>query len=157
MHPSIPGIYFGPLLKTDRDRKNGKFKLQTLARDLLGLSTTDQFHEALFDVEILEKLCNCFLKKNDFFAICKPYKQSVMIRMLLPSLKQNLKSVVSNTIIERMAGASISYKVLKQVYSEGGETGIKQLLSKKTINNKVCVTKAKKIIDIILKHLKNIN
>lgn len=82
------------------ERKKGEkmFKLQTLAQDLLKLTSTDQFHEALYDVAILEKLTTSFIKKEDLCAICKTYKQSVMTKMLLPPLKV-LKGVISDKML----------------------------------------------------------
>lgn len=119
----------------ERKGQKDSFKLQTLARDLLKLETPGQFHEALFDVEVLEKLSHTFIKKESLCAICKTYKESVMTKIILPSLK-NLKDVISNGIIKKMAGAGISYEILQQVYSEKREKGVEHLLSKETTPRK---------------------
>lgn len=119
----------------ERKGQKDSFKLQTLARDLLKLETPGQFHEALFDVEVLEKLSHTFIKKESLCAICKTYEESVMTKIILPSLK-NLKDVISNGIIKKMAGAGISYEILQQVYSEKREKGVEHLLSKETTPRK---------------------
>ena len=42
--------------KTPERNGEGMFKLETLARDFLHIVSNDNFHEGLYDVEILEKI-----------------------------------------------------------------------------------------------------
>ncbi|XP_046739525.1 uncharacterized protein LOC124407446 [Diprion similis] len=139
----------------ERKKENGMFKLETLARDFLKLTMTDEFHEALFDVDILEKLCHLLVEKEDFCLHCKPYKNSVLMKICTPSLK-NLKGVVSDAIIKRIASAGFDFEILTTVYATGGEAAIRELLTKETTEKKPRVTKMKKIIDNIISHLQRL-
>ncbi|XP_046465905.1 uncharacterized protein [Neodiprion pinetum] len=138
----------------ERKAEKKSFNLPILARDLLNFGTSDKFHEALFDVETLVKLCDTFAKKEMFLEVCKLYKEVIMVKLLSPSLKY-LKGVISNQMILKIAGAGIHYEILKEVYAKDGDIGIKSLLSEKTISNKPRVTKAKKIIETVVEHLRN--
>lgn len=67
----------------ERKQGNASFKLQALAH-LLHLQPfeSDRFYEALYDVEILKKLVVSLIKKEDLYIICKPFKESVMLKIL---------------------------------------------------------------------------
>ena len=97
------------------ERKKGEkmFKLQTLAEDLLKSGPSHRFHEALYDVEILEKLTTAFIEKTDLCKVRKTYKKSMLAKVALPSLKI-LKSVISDTMLNKIAGEGIDYKFLKE-------------------------------------------
>lgn len=49
----------------ERQKDEKTFKLQALAQNLFKLESADQFHNVLYDVEVLEKLTNAFMKKKN--------------------------------------------------------------------------------------------
>ncbi|XP_043271992.1 uncharacterized protein [Venturia canescens] len=133
------------LLKKRFPNRKGKglFKLEILARDLLQVQLNNKFHEATYDVQMLEQLTSTFLLKSDLIANCKDYKASVSSKLMQPHLS-NLKNVVSPSILNKLITARLTYGILKKVYAEQNREGIAILLSKKDANNKTTVTKDKR-------------
>ncbi|KAK0071574.1 hypothetical protein PV325_012655, partial [Microctonus aethiopoides] len=131
----------GLLKKRFSDRKGPNlFKLQRLAQDFLQVQPSGKFHEAIYDVEILEKLSDAYLNKVDLIENCVVYKVSVMKKIILPSLEP-LKSIISDRITERIASEGITFENLQNTHEKFGTEGIKQLLSTRNDNGKPRITK----------------
>lgn len=150
-----------PLLKKIYpDRKGpGSFKLQTLAQELLHIAPEEHFHEALFDVEILEKITVSVISIDDLFSQRKDFAErlnhyasqqnaSITVRCLDP-----LKDVVSRGMLKKIANAGITYDKLKEVQKECGKEGVIKLLSEPLSNNKPRVSKNKKILAAMIAFL----
>ena len=145
------------------DRKGaGAFTLSNLARDLLGTdnSNSAQFHEALFDVTILQKIVNFVGKKGKLFSLKTRFEESV--KQLINNKKINtaivelggLKTVISRGILRKIADTGITLENLRLTLRNGGEQDVITLLSKKCDDtNKPLVTKDKKVINKIITFL----
>lgn len=126
-------------------KRSDSFKLEKLAQDFLQVQPTGKFHEAIYDVEILEQLSNTYLKKEDSIKNCVLYKTPVMKKIILPSLEP-LKGVISDIMIKRIASECITFDNLKNTHEKLGSTGIKQLLSDKNDSGKPRITKDSRIL-----------
>lgn len=139
----------------------GKFKLCELAKDYLNINSNESFHEreALYDVEILEKL-SAFIDKIDLYTNlytnCKSYMESIIhVKNLQKtattlSLLKPLKGIISNGMLRKIASHSITFKVLKEEYDKEGKDGLVQFLKEPLIDNKPRITKDKRVLNKLI-------
>ncbi|XP_046492460.1 uncharacterized protein [Neodiprion pinetum] len=143
-----------PLLKKIYlERKGpGMFKLEKLAEDILNLKTNTRFHDALYDVEILEQLSVVAIDIASFFTTCERFIErlnncihNIRVAMALPYLEP-LKNVISAGMLKKMASAGITYDRLKEVQKTSGKNEVVNSLSERIINKKPLVTDSKRIL-----------
>ncbi|KAK0158038.1 hypothetical protein PV327_011232 [Microctonus hyperodae] len=140
------------LFKRNLPERKGRdmFKLESLAQDILQINS-EKFHDATYDVEILNKLVTTLTTKQVLIDNHKSYIDLARKAITLPSLRI-LKNTVSNATIQKLATSGISYDKLSKVYEEFGHEGITDLLSKKKLDNKPLITNSKKIIHKIINY-----
>jgi len=141
----------------------GKFKLSNLAKDFLQNEDFDEkFHDAEFDVIVLEKLVDAIDVKD---LLCKNVKSVHQYLIDFNDSKKinqglcylyDLKQILSRDILKKMAKATITVDLLKDEYNTGGEERISLLLSKAQTDKRPLVTKNKKVIEKIVSFLKNL-
>lgn len=150
------------LRKRFLDRKGkGQFKLSKLAEDLLPKKNTNNFHEALFDVEVLEELVCLYISTTDLLNNSKSYTE--LVNKIIGAQKvaeialtlDVLNKVISDGMIKKMAQARITYNTLEDIYNQKGEIGLKQFLSEKSTDKKVRVTNRSKILNNIINYVKD--
>lgn len=131
------------------------FKLSKLAQDLLEIDTTTNFHDAQFDTNVLQKIANLIIPKNNFFMSRKLYSEAIINKMqsqttatFITSL-QFLKGTILEGMIKKIANSKIDYNKLKESYIENGKKGITLLLSERLDNGKPRVTENKKVLEKI--------
>ncbi|CAG5090776.1 Protein of unknown function [Cotesia congregata] len=130
------------------DRKGkGLFKLSQLTKDLLPHRKTDNFHEAMFDVEILEEL-DLIINAKGLKEVVNDIVGAREVAKITGTLDV-LKNYVSDNIIKKMALAKITYDDLNKIFPEKSEAGLSHFLSEK-VNNKPRLTNRKNIIDNIV-------
>ncbi|XP_074113941.1 LOW QUALITY PROTEIN: uncharacterized protein LOC141537002 [Cotesia typhae] len=138
----------------------GQFKLGTLAKDFLKIESTENFHEALYDVKILKQLVLSVLNIEKIYENTKSWtsllthtreeeKSKIMLLQLKP-----LKTVLTPGILKKMAIAKMTYELLTTTFNHLGENGIIDLMSSKLENGKPTVTKNKRIINTLINFLK---
>ncbi|KAK0170513.1 hypothetical protein PV328_008351 [Microctonus aethiopoides] len=137
----------------------GLFKLNKLAEDFL--SQTGDFHDALYDVEILQQLSLQFITPENLIKYKKSYVQylgnearSQKATSLMPSLKL-LQGVVSDSMQKKMANAGIDFNMMLVASKDQENETLVQLLSGLNDMNKPRVTKDKKILKNIEDFFKN--
>ncbi|XP_077275156.1 LOW QUALITY PROTEIN: DNA polymerase III PolC-type-like [Temnothorax americanus] len=137
----------------------GLFKLSTLAQDILGPDVLENFHNATFDVSVLQKLIKFLKKEDDLLKYMKPYETCLSDQLEYDTIKANLeklhllKGVVSRDLLKRMAKQNISFENLKEVYKNGGEKAVYTFCTAKCENGKPKITKNKKAINKIITKL----
>ncbi|KAK0073039.1 hypothetical protein PV325_010362, partial [Microctonus aethiopoides] len=108
------------------DRKGaGKFKLCNLAKDILQIDEhfCGVFHEALFDVTILEALCASIqisIFEKNVKTVSHSYlllKQSKLKSSNRPLLEP-LKGVVSKGMLDKITSQNIKFSLLKSLFKE---------------------------------------
>ncbi|XP_046587819.1 uncharacterized protein LOC124292972 [Neodiprion lecontei] len=144
------------LKKLHPERKGpGMFKLSRLAKDLLHVEPNEKFHEASYDVDILEKIAST-IPKEKLIANSKSFTQCFFHEARLKKaavLERSLnvfKGVISPGMIKKIASAGIDNSEIQKVYAESGRDGIVRLLSTNHTDKKPRVTKDKKILEKIL-------
>jgi len=152
---------FKTKLKESRGEK-ASYKQVVLAEEFLGLNSSKDAHNAVYDIDMLEKLIKhpqINITKNDIQKNAKSthfFISPKASQLLFNTLKQSLqcekgsegqKSVgLSSHMIKKIAVAGITLDNLLQCYSSSKEQGIKILLAQ-NVGGKPRITKAKKIID----------
>lgn len=138
----------------------GQFKLGTLATDILKIESTDKFHEALYDVQILKQLVlsvldvDLILKNTKTWASLLSHKRGLeKFKIMQPHLKP-FKDVLSNGILKKMAIAGVTYDQIKTAYDNKGDNGVMEFMSSKMDDGKPRVTKNKRIINQVINVLK---
>lgn len=118
----------------------------------MGIETNENFHEALYDVEVLEKLTS-LINKDDLFKNCNSYVDSLRhlkdldkTAAMLPSLAP-LKNVISDGMLKKIATQGISYEIVQSEFDKGGKVKLVQFLSEPMIDKKPKVTKDKRVIN----------
>lgn len=88
-------------------RGEGMFKLSKLAEDFFNVNSTENFHEASYDVKVLKDLASSFIEKTDLYRSSKKCIDCVMHEMELlntantrPYLEP-LKNVVSDGMLKK--------------------------------------------------------
>ena len=150
-----------PLFKLKLPNRPNKYSLPVLAKDLLEIST-DAAHNAIFDINVLEKLAILYLDKNDFI------KTKITIKEIIETNERDkkskeiektlvpLKDVLSKAMIQRLAVNNITYdKILKKYKEEGEKECI--LLLKGEVNGKPQIIKTKNILDKIIEFIRRSN
>ena len=102
-----------------------------MTRDFFHIDSSDNFHEGLYDVEILEGITSA--KSTKIFPTLAP-----------------LKVAASNIMIKRTSKVGITYGMMKKEYVKKGKEGIVKLLTEDIGEKKPRVTKNKKIINKII-------
>ena len=133
------------------------YKLTVLASELLSLSC-DGAHDAKFYVFLLEKLCVAFLDTNDFLTLRKSISDVAVniqnnesIKSILPSFTP-LKSIISDTMQKRLAGAGFTYENIVHAFKTKGLEETKALL-RGDVNGKATIIKKQSILQNIINHL----
>lgn len=134
----------------------GQFQLSTLAKDFLQLSTTDSFHEGLFDVQVLEQLASKCFSTTDLCQYSKSFSsalqgdiQSQNTATIVSSLS-SLNRTISRGMIRKIAQAGISFYDLQRVYKDKGSKGLRLFLSEPNVAKKPRVTKVARVLDNII-------
>lgn len=149
--------------RTFTDRKGpGQFKLETLSRDFLQAHDDQQtFHDAAYDVSVLQTLTKTLKLESNLFNSCKNYKyylqeitKSDKTKSNLPFLTE-LFGIITMNMCKKLASNDISCDSLRKIYEDGGEKAIIQLFTEQVENKKVRITKKKDIITKVLHFLKN--
>lgn len=126
-------------------------KLNKLSGDLLKID--GDFHEATFDVYVLQLLSTKFIPLETLLN-CKTWFLDCLLNeinkkkatVLLPAFKV-LKGVVSHNMIKKIANAGISFDVMLQSYKNNV---LMQLLLESYMGEKTRVTKDKKSLKKII-------
>lgn len=133
----------------------GEHKLSTLAVQHLNVKLDDQFHEALYDVKILEQLVS-LTNKNHLFESSKSYKAClthITKLKITASAMQHLsplKGVISDHILKKMASAGIEYKDLLTIYRTKGTEKFIKFIKNSDNDQKACISKNEKVIDKLI-------
>ncbi|XP_043284941.1 uncharacterized protein [Venturia canescens] len=100
----------------------GMFKLERLANDLININGKENFHDALFDVQVLKELVtSCiprktlFENRKSFMEKCEQLNRSQNSGNIAKFL-QPLKEVVSAGMIKKIANAGITFEKLKETH-----------------------------------------
>lgn len=138
----------------------GAFKLINLAQDLLETQSPGFFHEALFDVRVLQQLVKVTSKETDLFIFEKKFEKAIEENKINKIINHNVlelapfKTIVSRDIIKKIAVAGITFQNLKSKCSNEGEDEVIKFLSKCDSSRKPLVTKNKKVLTKIIGCLK---
>lgn len=129
-------LIFKNVLRTRYEEKKS-FKQETLAYEYLGPDSIEGAHDALKDIEILEKLTQKFSVSVD---LIRDKARSMEKTLILenekvlrnknkPSLKiLNTEYQVSDSMLSKVASAGINLKNLVDAYEKSKSNGIKILL-----------------------------
>ncbi|XP_043462926.1 DNA polymerase III PolC-type-like [Leptopilina heterotoma] len=143
------------------DRKGkGMFTLSKLAQDFLTSEVSpENFHEALYDVIVLEQLVVSLAKENDLFLHSTDYVSSINKSILDKQVALRTKSFhplkgkVTDYLIKKLASSGLTFENLLKKYKDSGEEGITLLLTDRQNNKKPLVGNKKttliKLIDCI--------
>ena len=141
----------------DKKEKNS-LTLTALAQELDNVPVMNA-HDALYDVILLDKLISKFFTYNELVENTKSVDYYIRnldkekdSKIYIESLNP-LMSIVSKTMIRRMAYAAISYDVLLKEYQKD-EKSVINLLEQR-VDGKPQVIKSKQILNTILNYLKN--
>lgn len=138
----------------------GAFKLINLAQDLLETQSPGFFHEALFDVRVLQQLVKVTSKETDLFIFEKKFEKAIEENKINKIINHKVlelapfKNIVSRDIIKKIAVAGITFQNLKSKFSNEGEDEVIKFLSKCDSSRKPLVTKNKKVLTKIIGCLK---
>ena len=141
----------------------GKFKLITLAHDFLENERSERWHDAEFDIVVLEKLVCTISKEENLFGITKTFNQYLVdientqkVNVGLHYLTE-LKETLSKHMLQKIAKQNITFETLKAIYRNGGEEETVKFLMQKDEQNRLKITKDKrihqKIIDCLKRHV----
>ena len=130
-----------------------------MAKDIL--KECGQFHEALFDVQVLEKLTNklistdtIFRKIKLFHPFCEKVFENDKVNQLIPSIKI-IKDLTNVNVCKKMISSEISYQNLETIYQENGKKVLIEFLSEKIDKRKYRVTNKPEYLENIVQHFKN--
>ncbi|KAK0071447.1 hypothetical protein PV325_012921, partial [Microctonus aethiopoides] len=147
-----------PLFKLKLPSRPNKYSLAVLGEELMQTSMSSA-HNALFDVEVLEKLCLKYLDMNSIIdsIITIPQiiekseanKKSMEIEKTLAPLKD----VISKQMIKRLADNNILYEDLLQIYKDKGEKECIVYL-RGEVDGQPSIIKSTKILNNIINFLK---
>lgn len=145
-----------------RKKEKKSFSQSALANDLLEAGDCVGAHNAIFDVQLLDKLIKKVCVTREEFLCHAKSVAEVVREMEQSSLKtihkrtmERLKSEpgVSAGMIDKIAAAGIDLSILQQTYSAAGVKGIELLLGQ-DVRGRPRVTKNKKVIQGILMAVK---
>ncbi|XP_034935711.1 uncharacterized protein [Chelonus insularis] len=133
------------------DRKGpGVFKLSALANDFLPENSNENFHDAVYDANVLQQLSSLLISKTEFFDTAVSFRATLQSIMRLQNencLKktlQPLQNIISSGMIKKISQAGIDYNKLKKIYLQDGENAIIDLLSKKIEMGQLWLLRIKK-------------
>ncbi|KAK0157198.1 hypothetical protein PV328_011758 [Microctonus aethiopoides] len=135
---------------------SGEFKLSTLAAEHLNVTSEDRFHEAMYDVDILEQLL-ALTNKDHLFENSKSYRACLNhltnLKMIASAMQDlsPLKGVVSNHICQKMASGGIKYSCSLNKYQSDGTEKFKEYLKNPGTDKKAQISKDKRVIDKLVK------
>lgn len=143
-----------PLFKKNFTSKkiSGEYKLSELAKNHLNVNSDDKFHEALYDVEIQEKLVSLTDNKH-LFESSKSYRKCLIHLKKLKKTASGmdclspLKGVLSGHILRKMASQAIKYQDLINKYENGGTNELLKFCKEPGSDNKPNITKDKRVLD----------
>lgn len=139
----------------DRSKEAGSFKLGRLANELLHV--TGSFHEAMFDVKVLEKLCFEYIDsvdikkkliKYDNFVTKKLEQKS--IRSKMPDLLE-IKKITNLSVCKKIISNDLTYEKLQKKFQTLGQKLFKEFLMEK-VGRSARITKNESYIKKILSH-----
>ncbi|KAH0563647.1 hypothetical protein KQX54_003708 [Cotesia glomerata] len=134
-----------PLFKKNFTSKKilGEYKLSELAKNHLNINSDDKFYEALYDVEILEKLVS--LTDNKYlFESSKSYRECLIHLKKLKKTASGmdclspLKGVLSGHILRKMAFHATSHRIPSTDNSTYFSTMKDELAGKIAASSKAC-------------------
>ncbi|KAJ8668400.1 hypothetical protein QAD02_010063 [Eretmocerus hayati] len=147
------------------DRKGpGLLKLARLAKDFLDDDVDEEkFHDALYDVTILEKIAKSLgieetlVEKSTTFEACiEKYRNNQEANSNLQYLDA-LKTVLHRDTLKKIASKKITFDSLKLLYAQKRKETLEQFLSEPDQNNRPRDTKDRRVISKIIccieKHL----
>ncbi|KAK0166663.1 hypothetical protein PV327_004155 [Microctonus hyperodae] len=112
-----------PLFKNHfgSNKTPGEHKLSTLAVKHLNVKLDDQFHEALYDVKILEQLVSLtnedhLFESSKSYNACLTHITKLNITASTMQHLSPLKGIISDRILEKMASVGIKYEDLLRIY-----------------------------------------
>ena len=123
------------------------------------LSKSENFHETMYDVEILYQLVKKIQKEDKLVKQCKKYDLSLSDELDCDFVNRNIEKlgilkknkVVSSILIKKIAKENITYDILKDALLKGGDEAVSMLLSDKSvITGKPRITENKKAINKIV-------
>ncbi|XP_051157864.1 uncharacterized protein LOC127279510 [Leptopilina boulardi] len=140
----------------------GMFTLSKLAEDFLtnGVSP-ENFHEALYDVIILDQLVKSLLKPDDLFLHATDYVSSVNKSILDKQVALRsktfhpLKGKVTDYLIKKLASSGLTFEDLLEKYKDSGEEGITLLLTDRQNNKKPLVGNKKNTLPKLIDGIKS--
>ncbi|XP_058807184.1 uncharacterized protein LOC131673301 [Phymastichus coffea] len=128
----------------------GQFTLHGLATEYLASEDLQNFHDAVGDVRMLEKLARYFNckkllvgLKQSYYDCCNRIIENNKINSRLQYLRE-LKGVISITYLKKLAKHNITYKQLVELYKNEGSDDIYKMFCEK-VGGKVKITKDIKI------------
>lgn len=143
-----------------KNLKSENFKLTTLASKFLHISITNA-HDAIFDVETLEKLSLKYLLADKVIEsskspdeVYKALETRGIVKKIIKTYEP-MKGVLKEGMLKRLCENNISYDNLVDAYKKSELQAIELLKGK--VNGKPTIIKTKKILDAILGYLRKIN
>ena len=137
----------------------GEYKLSELAIKHLHVNSNDKFHEALYDVEILDQLVSLTNNKS-LFESSKSYKDCLIHLTKLRNTASAmhclfpLKGVISDHILKKMVSQDIKYLDLLNKYKDEGIEEFIKFCKDPGGDNKPKITKYKRVLDKLCKFFK---
>lgn len=138
-------------------KETGMCKLSKLALDFLNIDETNEnFHEATYDVYILQRLVNEKLSVNDVLQNSQELTSSVKNFLNKRKTKtfSALKGTISDYMIKKIALSGSTYDDLKLIFINQGKEALHNFFTE-LVNSKPRITKDKKIIQTIIEHFKS--
>lgn len=137
----------------------GEYKLCELAKKHLHINSDDKFHEALYDVEILEQLVSLTNNKT-LFESSKSYRECLIHHAKLRKTASAmhclspLKGVISDHILKKIASHGIKYLDLLQIYKDEGEDKFIKFCKNPGTDIKPKISADKRVLDKLCKFFK---
>ncbi|KAJ8685011.1 hypothetical protein QAD02_020804 [Eretmocerus hayati] len=137
-------------------KKGGLLKLSKLSEDFLDNVDGEKFHDALYDVKMLEKLVKLFkiedalLKHSSTFQQCiENYRENEQVNSNLVFLKP-LKTVLHRDTLRKIAKKRVTFDSLKSIYTNKGKKSLEDYLSERDENRHPRITQDKRTISKIV-------
>ena len=156
VHGFSDSLIIAKNLLKDRQKEKKKFSIEALASDFLDKENVQKLHNAVNDVQVLQKLLEKIgitdeiVKTNSkkINQISQDETNKNEIKMNKLSLNNFIPNI-SKGIISKMAKVGINNKILQETFAKSGETGIRILLGE-NVNGKARVTNNDSILKKIM-------